>query len=137
MIPEGWRQTVPGILGGRLPGDANEDGVFDEADRMQILEWDLFNTGLPAQWFQGDFNNDGVFNQLDRDLAQGTPYQPDSEGQYGASIPVTMAVGQMVVGVDFANYQPVPLPDGDDLIHAAGDDDVIRGDKPSFRSYGL
>ncbi|MDC0936191.1 SdrD B-like domain-containing protein [Pirellulales bacterium] len=128
VIPEGWRQTVPGVIGGRQPGDANEDGVHDEADVMQVLEWDLFGTGQPAQWFQGDFNNDGQVDQADRDLADGTPFDPNGEGQYGGTIDVDLLPGSAVFGIDFANYEPIPLPDGDDLIYAAADNDVIRGD---------
>ena len=128
VIPDGWRQKVPGIVGGRQPGDANEDGVYDQADLMQVLEWDLIGTGLPAQWFQGDFNNDGRADQTDQDLADGTPFDPEGEGQSGGSINVVLAPGSSVFGVDFANYKPIPLPDGDDLIYAAADNDRIRGD---------
>ena len=54
---------------------------------------------------------------------------------------VTVAPGQSIAGLDYGNYEPVFLPDGDDTIHAEkGDDIVVYGDNritmPGFFSTG-
>ena len=48
-----------------IDGDANEDGVVDEADAAILAaNWLSGN----AAWFEGDFNDDGVVNDLDATL---------------------------------------------------------------------
>ena len=47
------------------PGDANEDGRFNEHDIIAVLRSAKYLTGKPATWGEGDWNGDGVFDQLD------------------------------------------------------------------------
>ena len=47
------------------PGDANEDGRFDQADIVLVLQTGKYTTGQTASWADGDWNGDGLFNQLD------------------------------------------------------------------------
>ena len=47
------------------PGDANEDGQFDQLDITAVLEAGKYLTGEPASWSEGDWNGDGVFDQED------------------------------------------------------------------------
>lgn len=139
VLTEGWKQTVPDVVGVRQPGDANEDGVHDEADLMQVAAWDLLGSGLPAQWFQGDYNGDGVVNLLDVAIAEANHGQI-SFGPEARQIEIDVTPGQIVDGLEFANYMPTPLPDGDDVIYAGGNDDIVRGDNlvanPTIVSVG-
>jgi Ca2+-binding RTX toxin-like protein len=41
---------------------------------------------------------------------------------------VTVVPGQLVAEANFGNYEPIVLPDGDDLIYAQDNDDLIWGD---------
>lgn len=126
LIPD-WKQTVPDVVGVRQPGDANEDGIVDEADAAQVAEWNLASSGGPASWFQGDFNADGIVNLLDLAAAEANQGQTFF-GPEARRIDIDVAVGQTVDGLEFANYEPIPLFDGDDVIYAGGADDVVRGD---------
>lgn len=127
VLTPDWKQTVPDVLSVRQPGDANEDGIVDEADAAQVAEWNLASTGGPASWFQGDFNADGVANALDLSIAQGNQGQTFF-GPEARRIDIDLAAGQTIDGLEFANYEPIPLFDGDDIIYAGGADDVVRGD---------
>jgi hypothetical protein len=49
----------------RNPGDANDDGRFDQNDLQQVQASDKYLTGQPATWSEGDWNGDGRFDQLD------------------------------------------------------------------------
>ena len=49
----------------RQAGDANEDGIFNQLDLVQVLQGGKYQTGQPARWREGDWNTDGVFDQLD------------------------------------------------------------------------
>ena len=60
-----------------VPGDANQDLVFDQFDLIQVLQAGKYLTGQVATWGQGDWNGapggslgnppegDGVFDQRD------------------------------------------------------------------------
>jgi hypothetical protein len=60
-----------------LPGDANQDFVFDQLDLVQVQQASKYLTDIPATWGEGDWNGgpggepgtppagDGRFNQLD------------------------------------------------------------------------
>ena len=48
-----------------IPGDANEDGRFDQIDIVAVLQAGKYRTGEPAAWAEGDWNGDGVFDPLD------------------------------------------------------------------------
>ena len=50
---------------GRLAGDSNEDGQFNQLDLVQVLQGGKYQTGQPATFGEGDWNEDGFFNQLD------------------------------------------------------------------------
>ena len=49
----------------RQPGDANDDGQFDQKDVQIVLQGGKYRTGDLANWIDGDWNGDGVFDQLD------------------------------------------------------------------------
>lgn len=55
-----WRPRLT-----RIPGDANLDGVFDSQDFVQVFTAGLYETNLPAFWWEGDWNEDGVFDSGD------------------------------------------------------------------------
>jgi hypothetical protein len=48
-----------------LPGDANQDGLFNQLDIDLVLQSGKYLTGQPATFAEGDWNGDGVFNPLD------------------------------------------------------------------------
>ena len=48
-----------------MPGDANRDFLFDQADLILALDGGKFATHEPALWSEGDWNGDGVFDTLD------------------------------------------------------------------------
>ncbi|MCA9197205.1 MAG: hypothetical protein KDA87_06680, partial [Planctomycetales bacterium] len=52
-----------------LPGDANMDCYYDEADILQMFKAGKFNTGEAAVWEEGDFDGNGVFDGTDFELA--------------------------------------------------------------------
>ncbi|MCA9148585.1 MAG: hypothetical protein KDA92_04780 [Planctomycetales bacterium] len=58
-----------------LPGDANRDGYFDEADLIAIMQIGHFNRPVMATWESGDFDGDGVATWTDLILAYQTPYR--------------------------------------------------------------
>jgi Ca2+-binding RTX toxin-like protein len=126
-LVDGWKQTVPSVVPLRRPGDANQDGVHDLADLMQVAEWDLLATGRSATWSQGDYNGDGVYDLSDF-LAALANFGQTSFTSEDRRVPVSLAPGQTVDGVQLANFEPTPLPDGDDRIFAQAGDDVVRGD---------
>jgi hypothetical protein len=68
-FPASWtaRAPSPGTVDFvlRLAGDANEDGRFNQADIVAVLQAGKFLTGQPAAWTEGDWTGDGLFNQLD------------------------------------------------------------------------
>ena len=68
-LPASWltRTPSPGIVDFVVtqPGDANEDGSFDQLDLVLVRQQSKYMTGQPASWTEGDWNGDGVFNQLD------------------------------------------------------------------------
>jgi Ca2+-binding RTX toxin-like protein len=49
----------------RLPGDANEDGVFNQDDLVQVFQAGKYSTGGSATWDEGDWNHDRVFDPGD------------------------------------------------------------------------
>jgi hypothetical protein len=70
--PIAWTAAMPspGVAEfvARVPGDADDDGVFDQRDRVRILALGKYLTDAAATWEQGDWNGDGIFDQ--RDLVQ-------------------------------------------------------------------
>jgi hypothetical protein len=67
-----WRasQIPGGTPGGNapaapLPGDANQDGRFNQLDIVAVLQANKYLSGQPATWTEGDWSGDGVFDQLD------------------------------------------------------------------------
>jgi hypothetical protein len=55
-----------------LPGDANQDHVFDQQDVVMILAGGKYLTQTSASWSEGDFDGNGVFDQVDLVMAQQT-----------------------------------------------------------------
>lgn len=72
-LPIAWvaASPSPGTVHfvGRRPGDANQDGRFDQADILLVLQAAKYDTGDPADWTEGDWNGDGRFDSLDLVLA--------------------------------------------------------------------
>lgn len=61
------------------PGDANQDGRFNQADIVQLLQAGKYNTDQPATWGEGDFDGNGRFDSLDLVMAlQTNVYEPTS-----------------------------------------------------------
>lgn len=58
-------ETPEGYLYLPIPGDANFDGFFDDADLVVVMIAGLYETGLPATFEEGDFNADGYFDSED------------------------------------------------------------------------
>ncbi|WP_197524718.1 SdrD B-like domain-containing protein [Botrimarina hoheduenensis] len=127
VLVDGWRQTVPSAAGLSQPGDTNQDGLHDLADLARVAEWDLLGSGLAAGWAQGDFNGNGVVDQADLSAALANVGQTSFTAA-DRRVTVQVGPGQTVAGVEFANYEPTPLPDGDDRIFAQAGDDIVRGD---------
>jgi hypothetical protein len=68
-LPSGWTAASPspGLVDMvvRVPGDANEDGLFDRLDLVTVLQAGKYLTGQPADWSEGDWTGDGLFDQQD------------------------------------------------------------------------
>jgi hypothetical protein len=68
-LPSSWTGALPSpgavdfVV--RHPGDANEDGQFDQLDITMVLQANKYLTDQPATWSEGDWNGDGRFDQLD------------------------------------------------------------------------
>jgi hypothetical protein len=81
ILPAAWiaRPPSPGNAAfvARRPGDANEDGQFNSADIVLVLQAGKYLTGQSANWNEGDWNGDGVFDPLDlvAALAANRPFQ--------------------------------------------------------------
>lgn len=58
-------ESTDSVQGEFLPGDANQDGRFDQTDVVQVLAAAKYLTGQPATWAEGDWNGDHVFDQQD------------------------------------------------------------------------
>ena len=65
-VSEGTSQPVYYFerISGRIPGDANRDGVVNEDDAQILAE----NWGQNGGWAQGDFTLDGIVNALDASI---------------------------------------------------------------------
>jgi hypothetical protein len=48
-----------------LPGDANQNGEFNESDLVLVFQAGKYETAQPATWQEGDWNHDGLFNSGD------------------------------------------------------------------------
>lgn len=80
-VPASWiaRSPKPGPVDFimRQPGDANDDGQFDQKDVQIVLQGGKYRTGYLANWTEGDWNGDGVFDQLDLvEALQAGTYSP-------------------------------------------------------------
>lgn len=70
-----WNASVPGGTPGAAPlplvGDANRDGVFDEADLIQVFQSATYEDAIAnnSVWETGDWNGDGEFTSQDLVLA--------------------------------------------------------------------
>ena len=73
--PEGWDGRYPGLNmitleslseGSFVPGDANRDGIVDDADAAILAaNWQKMGDAL---WGEGDFNDDGNVDDADATL---------------------------------------------------------------------
>ena len=67
--PNNWftEKPTPGRIADRprLPGDANEDGIFNQLDIVQVLQAAKYLSDKPANWHDGDWTGDGFFDQQD------------------------------------------------------------------------
>jgi hypothetical protein len=67
--PTSWTAASPSLgttdFSTRLPGDTNEDGLFNQDDLNSVLQSGKYMTGQPASFEEGDWNGDGVFDQKD------------------------------------------------------------------------
>jgi len=72
LVDIGWQLASPAIP--LRPGDADQDGDFDQLDIVKVLQAAKYLTGMPATWGEGDWDGapggspgdpplgDGVFN---------------------------------------------------------------------------
>ena len=70
--PNGFGQLVPMTIptmgtmnAGRVIGDSNSDGVFDQLDLVLTLQGAKYLADRPATFEEGDWNSDGRFDSLD------------------------------------------------------------------------
>ena len=80
-LASSWTAATPSPgtanITGRIPGDSNGDGRFNQLDIVQVLQANKYLTGQPATFEEGDWNANGFFNQLDIVYAlQSGQYQP-------------------------------------------------------------
>jgi hypothetical protein len=80
--PTSWtaRPPTPGVVDffTRRPGDANDDGRFDQLDVQLVLQGAKYLTSQRATWAEGDWTGDGLFDQRDIAVALSTgKYQQD------------------------------------------------------------
>jgi hypothetical protein len=71
----------------RLVGDANDDGVFNSSDLVQVVQAGKYEDGNPASnatFDEGDWNGDGVFNSGDIVVA----FQAGHYEQAAAALPI-------------------------------------------------
>ena len=66
------------------PGDANQDGQFDQFDIIAVLTAGKYLTGEAASWGEGDWNGDERFDQSDLVLAQQTQPSHYRQGPFSA-----------------------------------------------------
>ena len=71
-----------------LPGDANRDGLVDQAD---YTVW-YNNYGASGEWGEGDFTNDGLIDQADYTIWY------NNYGSTGGSVPEPMTMALLALG---------------------------------------
>jgi hypothetical protein len=84
--------AMPAIV--RLPGDANQDGVFDSRDLVQVFQSGEFEDLLAhnSTWSEGDWDGDGEFTTSDLVSAfQAGGYQSGSESSRRARPAASLA----------------------------------------------
>lgn len=60
-------------------GDANGDALFNSSDLIAVFQKGLYESEVPAGWFQGDWNHDGRFDSSDLiEAMQLGLYMPDA-----------------------------------------------------------
>ena len=110
-----------------LPGDADQDFDFDQADLVQIQVAGKYLTGQSATWGEGDWNvsgegyrfapteGDGLFNQLDIIAALGAGAY--LTGSYEATMPDTQVdAAELIIGYDAASGELwIDTPEGIEL----------------------
>jgi len=82
----------PGIAGGAIPGDANEDGIVNGSDYTIWAD----NYLLPGSWEKGDFNSDGIVNGSDYTLWAD---HYGEESTPGADLPEPLTVLSVAAGL--------------------------------------
>lgn len=93
-------ETLEFLPRASLPGDANQDGTFDQSDLVQVLQADKYSTERQAEWSEGDWNGDGRFDQFDLIAALQT-------GLYGRRAPQPMkAIEKINITVDLSTAVP-------------------------------
>ena len=88
-IPPAYERFVFNATGTSLPGDANRDGIVDQAD---YTLWYNHYGATGAAWGDGDFNSDGIVDQADY-TAWYNHY-----GATGGAVPEPMAFVLLSVG---------------------------------------
>ena len=104
--PTSWRRGIPSPGAAdwvvRRPGDANEDGQFDQEDLGQLLAEGAYRTGQAATWGQGDWTGDGRFDPRDIVAAlQAGAFLATAQAADGTGI-VDRAVQEMASIVSFS-----------------------------------
>jgi hypothetical protein len=59
----GWEIEL--AIEGVVIGDANNDGCFDRADLVHVLQSGRYLAVQPVSWGDGDWNGDGWFDSCD------------------------------------------------------------------------
>jgi hypothetical protein len=102
-----WAAAVPSLgtakLDTSLPGDSNDDGVFNQEDLQQAMEAGKYLSGQPATRAEGDWNGDGVFDQLDIVAALQT-------GQYVPEVLAALLALDFNAGGASSRFAPLAAP---------------------------
>ena len=95
----GWLDNGDGSVTAAYaaPGDTNLDQLVDILDAGNFLTLGMFDTGLPATWFEGDFNYDYQVDILDASEFFGTGLY--DTGNYNAAAGSVAAVPEPTMPV--------------------------------------
>ncbi|MEX2171743.1 MAG: SdrD B-like domain-containing protein [Pirellulales bacterium] len=129
----------PGLAGVTVYADLNGNGQLDfiDLDSGPGLLFEPYTVTMADDPSTPNVDETGAYWLDDLDpgsylIREVVP--PGFVQSYPVTVPqpgahhVSLASGQSVVGLDFGNYEPLVLLDGDDVVHAWGGNDVVYGD---------
>jgi hypothetical protein len=81
------------------PGDVDVNGLFNQLDIVQVLQWARYLAGAPANWSQGDWTGNDEFGR--EDLEEAIDLDHYLQGPFGTPaslldpLAVDLAIGQL------------------------------------------